>query len=122
MTDLAKVPLPPGNVSVDYIPLTSEKAMRTERAERARGIGAVLDEQDVIAIALTFVDNAGISRVKRVGAGGIFRAKRRSSRCSDPLALLMWVAIPDLAPGGEAREIAEDIRARRRCLGVVFHE
>lgn len=39
---------------------------RTERAERARGIVETLTDRGVAAVALTFVDNAGISRVKTV--------------------------------------------------------
>jgi glutamine synthetase len=39
---------------------------RRRRAERAQDLVAVLAEQDVVAVATSFVDNSGISRVKSV--------------------------------------------------------
>jgi glutamine synthetase len=39
---------------------------RSERAARARAAVATLQERGVVAVALTFVDNSGISRVKTV--------------------------------------------------------
>src|SRR6478735_9803610 len=39
---------------------------RRDRGERARELVAVLAERDVVAVATSFVDNAGISRVKSV--------------------------------------------------------
>jgi glutamine synthetase len=41
-------------------------AQREARAERARGIAAELADHGVVAIALTFVDTAGVTRVKGV--------------------------------------------------------
>lgn len=47
---------------------------RARRATRAREIVAALGRQQVDAVALTFVDNAGIARVKTVPLGGFEHA------------------------------------------------
>jgi glutamine synthetase len=45
-----------------------ENETRPDRAERARRIAGTLEEQGVVAVALSFVDNAGITRVKTIPA------------------------------------------------------
>jgi glutamine synthetase len=50
------------------------EADRVARADRARELAGTLRDREVAAVALTFVDNAGVTRVKTVPLAGLERA------------------------------------------------
>jgi glutamine synthetase len=63
----------PGKGSAEMVVLMQQRD-RSERAARARGQVGRLAEAGVVAVAVTFVDTAGVTRVKGVPLGAFERA------------------------------------------------
>ena len=65
-----------------------DSAERAARSSRAEGLVVGLAEQGVVAVATTFVDNAGIARVKAVPLSRLPAAGRLGRRVLAGLRLL----------------------------------
>jgi glutamine synthetase len=75
-----------------------DNAERTRRGARARELVAALGRAHVDAVALTFVDNAGIARVKTVPLTGLEQAAAWGVGMSP---VFDWFLVDDsIAPGG----------------------
>src|SRR3954454_17185878 len=85
---------------------------RRDRGERARELVAVLAERDVVAVATSFVDNSGISRVKSVPLDRLPQLAAWGAGFStafDYFRFDDWVAAPasGLGPVGDQRIVPD---------------